>query len=144
MSNLAVDFGTVSIRGSAELAADGAIQTAKISQARVSPGDSLQADVTNGASAFKATVRGSTLDASPFLKALTASSAVVPAGAQGGEKDFDLDMKVATVTGANKQAIGGLELNLSRRGGEDRLNASGAASGRGRSQRSAARTASFG
>ena len=121
VSNLAVDFGTVSIRGAAEVAADGAIQTVKISQARVSPGDSLQADVTNGASAFKATVRGSTLDASPFLRALSHPQSASQTGAQG-EKDFDLDMKVSTVTGANKQAIGGLELNLSRRAGEDRLN----------------------
>ena len=120
VSNLAVDFGTVSIRGSAELAVDGAIQTAKISQARLSPGDSLQADVTNAASAFRATVRGSTLDASPFLKAL-AHPQPSSASAQGG-KDFDLDMKVATVTGANRQAIGGMELNLSRRQGDDRLN----------------------
>ncbi len=120
VSNLAVDFGTVSLRGSAEVAVDGAIQTAKLSQARVSPGDNLQADVTNGASTIKATVHGSTLDASPFLKAL--AHPAPSSGAQGGGKDFDLDLKVATVTGANKQAIGGLELNLSRRDGEDRLN----------------------
>ena len=36
-------------------------------------------------------------------------------------KDFDLDMKIASVSGANRQSISGLELNLSRRGGDDRL-----------------------
>jgi hypothetical protein len=118
VSNLAVDFGTVSLRGSAEVALDGAIETARITQGRVSPGDSLQAEVTNMASIIKATVRGSVIDASPFLKALAQPGS--PSQAAG--KDFDLDMKVATATGANKQAIGGLEINLSRRGGDDRLN----------------------
>ena len=118
VSNLAIDFGTVSMRGSAEVAVDGAIQTVRITQGRVSSGDSLQADVTNTASTIKATVRGSTIDASPFLKALAQPGSP----AQGAGKDFDLDLKVATANGANRQAIQGLDLNLSRRGGDDRLN----------------------
>ena len=119
VSNLAVDFGTVSFRGSAEVALDGAIQTAKITQARISPGDSLQADVVNTASTIKANVRGSTLDARPLLKSVTEQGSP----SQAGEKDFDLDMKIAAATGANRQTIAGLDLNFSRRNGDDRLNA---------------------
>ena len=117
VSNIAIDFGTVSLRGSAEVGVDGAIQTAKITQARISPGDSLQADVVNTAGAIKASVRGSVLDARPIIKSFTDQGSP----AQSGAKDFDLDMKVATVTGANRQSIGGLELNFSRRDGDDRL-----------------------
>ena len=65
----------------------------------------------------KATVRGTTLDARPVSKTMTDPASP----SQRDAKDFDLDMKVGTVTGANKQAIGGLELSLSRRGGDDRL-----------------------
>ncbi len=117
VSNLAIDFGTVSLRGSAELGVDGAIQTVRLTQARVSPGDSLQADVVNAANVIKATVRGTTFDARPLIKSLADQGSP----SQAGAKDFDLDMKVGTVTGANRQSMGGLELNFSRRGGDDRL-----------------------
>ncbi len=117
VGNLAIDFGTASLRGSAEVAVDGAIQSLKFTQARFSPGDSLQADLVNTQGAVKASVRGQTLDARPLLKAVTDQGSP----SQSGAKDFDLDMKIANVTGANKQAIAGLELNFSRRGGADRL-----------------------
>ena len=52
--------------------------------------------------------------------------------AQAGGKDFDVDMKVATALGANRQSISGLELDfLSSRGGDDR----GSAQLRGRDRR---------
>ncbi len=117
VSNLAIDFGTVSVRGSAEVSVDGAIQSARITQARLSPGDSVQAEVVNTATAVKATVRGTTLDARPIIKAVTDERS--PSRAPG--KDFDLDMKIGSVTGANRQSISGLELNLSQRDGDDRL-----------------------
>jgi len=117
VSNLAIDFGTVSLRGSAEVAADGEIQTAKITQARISPGDSVQADVVNTANLIKATVRGATFDARPLIKSI----AVQGSPSQSDAKDFDLDMKVAAVTGANRQTILGMDLNFSRHGGDDRL-----------------------
>ena len=117
LTNIAVDFGTALFRGSADAAVDGSIVAARLTQARISAGDDFKADIVNGANVVKATVRGSTLDARPFLKSLTEGGSP----AQSGGKDFDLDLKIATVNGANKQSISGLELNLSRRGGEDRL-----------------------
>jgi hypothetical protein len=117
LGNLAVDFGAVLMRGSADVGVDGSILAAKITQARISPGDDLRVDVVNSADVIKATVRGPTLDARPFIKSLTGQASP----SQAGEKDFDVDMKIASVTGANRQSIAGLELNLSRRGGNDRL-----------------------
>ena len=117
VSNLAIDFGTVSVRGSAEVSVDGAIQSARITQARLSPGDSVQAEVVNTATGVKATVHGPTLDARPMIKSFTEEGS----GSQEGAKDFDLDMKIASASGANKQSISGLELNFSRRNGDDRL-----------------------
>ena len=116
LTNISVDFGAALLRGSADAGLDGAITAAKITQARISAGDDFKVDVVNSANVIKATVRGSILDARPFIKWLTQGGASSPAA-----KDFDIDLKVATVVGANKQSISGLELNASRRGGEDRL-----------------------
>jgi Protein of unknown function/AsmA-like C-terminal region len=117
LNAIAVDFGTAVIRGSADVGADGSIVAAKITQARVSAGDEFKVDVVNSSNVIKATVRGSTLDARPLIKAVNEGGSP----SQGGSKDFDIDLKVATVIGSNKQTIGGLELNFLRRSGDDRL-----------------------
>ncbi len=117
LNAIAVDFGTALIRGSADAAADGSILAARLTQARISAGDDFKADIVNSASVIKATVRGATLDARPFIKSLTGAGS--PSAGSG--PDFDIDMKIATAVGANKQTIGNLELNASRRGGVDRL-----------------------
>ncbi len=117
LTNIAVDFGTALVRGTADAAADGSILAARLTQARISAGDDLKADIVNSSNVIKATVRGSTLDARPFIKSLTEGGS----SSQAGGVDFDIDMKIASVIGANKQSINGLELNLSRRGGEDRI-----------------------
>ncbi len=117
LTNIAVDFGTALARGSADAAADGSILEARLTQARISAGDDFKVDIVNTLDVVKATVRGSTLDARPFIRSLTAGGS----SSQTGGRDFDIDMKIASVIGANKQSINGLELNLSRRGGEDRI-----------------------
>ena len=117
LNNIVIDLGTAMMRGSADLGTDGSIASAKITQARISPGDDFKADIVNGPNLIKATVRGATLDARPFIKSL------LDAGSrpQGGAMDLDIDLKIATVTGANKQSIAGFELSASRRGGADRV-----------------------
>ena len=117
LSAIAVDFGTALIRGSADAAADGSIQAARLTQVRISAGDDFKADIVNSANVIKATVRGSTLDARPFIKSLTEAGSP----SQAGGPDFDIDLKIATAIGANKQTISNLELNASRRGGDDRV-----------------------
>ena len=117
LSNIAIDLGAPMMRGSAQMGADGAIQSATITQARIAPGDDFKADVVNSQSALKVSVRGTTLDARAFVKSLFDGT---PTGPAEG-KDLDLDVKVATVVGANRQAITGLELTAYRRGGETRL-----------------------
>jgi hypothetical protein len=127
LSNIAVDFGTGLLRGFADAGVDGSILTAKITQARISAGDDFKVDIVNNQNVVKATVRGATLDARPFIKSLTESGSP----SQAGGRDFDIDMNVANVIGANKQSINGMELNLSRRGGEDRISSLRGRIGRG-------------
>ena len=117
LSNVAIDLGVPMLRGSAQAGADGQIVTATITQARIAAGDDFKADVVNSPSLLKVSVRGTALDGRVFVRSLLDGS---PTG-QPPPKDLDLDVKVATVTGANRQAINGLELTAYRRGGEMRV-----------------------
>jgi len=117
LTNIAVDLGAAMMRGSAEVGADGAMQSAKITQARIAPGDNFAVNVVNGPSGLKVSVRGTTLDARAFVKSLIDGGAASPS--EG--KDLDIDLKVADVVGADRQAINDLDLTAFRRGGETRL-----------------------
>ena len=117
VNNIVVDLGSAAMRGSADVGADGSILSAKITQARISPGDDFKADIVNSPNVVKATVRGATLDARPFIKSLLNAGSP----SQASAKDFDIDVKIANVTGANKQSISGFELDASRRGGNNQL-----------------------
>ena len=114
LSNIAIDMGGPMLRGSAEIGADGTVKSATITQARIAPSDDFKVDVVNGPTSFKASVRGASLDARAFVKSLWDA----PRAGQGAAKDFDLDARIATVQGANRQTITGMELTASRRGGE--------------------------
>ena len=117
LSNIAIELGVPMLRGSAQMDPDGAIESATITQARIAPGDDFKVDVVNGPTSLKASVRGAALDARAFVKSLLDGTS----SGQTAGKDFDLDAKVASVIGSNKQAITNMELTASRRGGEMRL-----------------------
>ena len=124
---IAVDAGSIAIRGTAQLAADGAFQSAKLTQVRLSAADELKADIQNGASAVKATVRGAALDARGLVKGFLSAG-----GPPGGGKDLDLDVKIASVIGANSQALSQFELTGAWRGGAMQVDAGQGARRRGR------------
>jgi len=117
LSNIAVDLGVPMLRGSAQMDAAGSVESATITEARIAPGDDFRVDVVNGPASLKASVRGASLDARAFVKSILAGGS----SGQTTAKDFDLDAKIASVTGSNKQAITNMELTASRRGGETRL-----------------------
>jgi hypothetical protein len=88
------------------------LQSAKLTQVRLSAGDELRAEIENGDSAVKATVRGAVLDARGLIKGFFAAG-----GPPGGGKDLDLDVRIANVIGANSQALSQFELTGAWRGG---------------------------
>src|SRR6202453_1381049 len=116
LGNIVIDLGVPVFRGSAQMDSAGAVESATITQARIAPGDDFKVDVVNGQSSLKISARGASLDARAFVKSILE-------GSSSGQsaKDFDLDAKIASVTGANKQAITNMELTASRRDGETRL-----------------------
>src|SRR5580698_3398674 len=117
LSNIAIELGVPMFRGSAQMDPAGAIESATITQARIAAGDDFKADVVNGESSLKVSARGASLDARAFVKSILEGGS----SGQSATKDFDLEARIASVTGSNKQAITNMELTASRRGGETRL-----------------------
>ena len=117
LSNIAIDLGVPMFRGSAQMDPAGAIESATITQARIAAGDDFKVDVVNGEFLLKISARGASLDARAFVKSVFEGGS----SGQSAAKDFDLDARIASVTGSNKQAIMNMELTASRRGGETRL-----------------------
>ena len=106
--------GGVAARGSLELDANGAFRSARLSQFRLSLGDEMKIDADEVRDALKVTVRASSMDARPFLKSLLADTNAKDISAT---KDVDLDLRAATVIGANRQNLTGVDLKVSRQGG---------------------------
>ena len=117
LSNIAIELGVPMFRGSAQMDPAGAIESATITQARIAAGDDFKVDVVNGESLLKISARGASLDARAFVKSILEGGS----SGQSATKDFDLDARIASVAGSNKQAITNMELTATRRGGETRL-----------------------
>jgi hypothetical protein len=117
LSNIAVELGVPMFRGSAQMDPAGAIESATITQARIAAGDDFKVDVVNGPASLKVSARGASLDARAFVKSILDGSS----SGQSATKDFDIDARIASVLGSNKQAITNMELTASRRGGQTRL-----------------------
>ena len=115
LSNIVVDLGAAAMRGSAELGADGAIQSAKITQARISPGDNFVVDVSNGPTALKASVRGTTLDARAVRQIAVRGRRGGPIRGQRPRHRRERRQRRR----GEQEAISGLDLTAFRRGGED-------------------------
>lgn len=120
--------GGASARGSLELDSNGAFRSAKLASLRLSPGDDMKVEADQTKEGLKLVVRGNTLDARPFLRALTGPDSGVkePAAA----KDIDLDLKTGLATGYNRQSMSAVELRLTRRAGAVRAFQFQARSGR--------------
>jgi Protein of unknown function/AsmA-like C-terminal region len=124
------DAPPVFVRGSVEISADQSNISAKFSQVKLSPGDDMKVDLTKTGDALKFTVRGTAIDARPFLKHLTFAhpeqaaadpSPTKEAGKESGKeasniKDVELDLKAPLVTGFNKQALSNVELRVAKHG----------------------------
>ncbi len=125
-----VDVGSLQARGTVDLGANYGFQGARFSSFKVSPGDDMKLDVGVSDDVFKLTIRGSTIDARPFLKALTTTpandSTPLSRSAKAEKKEadsfkgFDIDLKSGLLTGFNKEAMSNVDLILSKRDGQIR------------------------
>lgn len=111
IANLAIDAGSLSGKGSATFGPDGALKSLKLAPFKMSSADDLRLDL-DGGERTKLTLRGASLDARAFVKGLT--------GGDSGVRDdrpLDLDIKVGSALGYNKEQITGFEMTAVRRNG---------------------------
>src|SRR5947209_4615500 len=117
--DIVIDGPGTLVKGMIELDQNGDIALASFPSFALSDGDkaTLRADRAPDGT-LKVTMRGELFDGRGFIKSTSS--------AQSGDKnskaarDFDLDVKLATVTGYNVEALRGVELRMSRRNGHVR------------------------
>ncbi len=129
LDQILVDAGPVQARGKMELGPGFSLIAASFPQVKLSSGDELKVDATGAGDTLKVVVRGTVIDARPFLKSLIFDP---PKGGntepKNGEehataaasqsKEIEFDVKTGILNGHNNQAISGAELLFAKRGTE--------------------------
>ena len=125
LDQIVVDAGTIQARGNVQLGAGLSLVAAKFPQVKLSAGDDMKIDAMKTGETMKVIVRGTAIDARPFLKSLIFNpSASNGAGPSNGEerneagpiKEIEFDVKAGILSGYNKQIIAGAELRFAKRG----------------------------
>ncbi|MGI6244739.1 MAG: DUF3971 domain-containing protein [Pseudochelatococcus sp.] len=127
LTDIALNAGGVMARGRAQLGADGALKSASLTQARLSPNDDFALGIENGNGVYKLAAQGNLIDARPFLRLIREGSGRTPGGTG---IDADIDVAVNILAGFNNEAISKAALKLGlRRGALARLRLTGSFSG---------------
>jgi Protein of unknown function len=118
IDDLLIEGAGGGVKGTVELNGSGELQSADFPSYGFSDGDRTSLKVVRALDgALRVVMRGDAYDGRAFVKAMTGT----PSAPQAGNRkspDIDLDMKLGAVLGFNGEALRGLELKLSRRGGE--------------------------
>ena len=101
-------------KGTMELDPTGNLKAMHFSQLRLSAGDDMKVDGDFTKELMKLTVRGTSIDARPFIRQILGTDL---AAKEQASKDFELDLRSPLVTGNNRQALSAVELRVARRGG---------------------------
>jgi hypothetical protein len=131
LDRLLFEAGAAQAQGVVELSREGAFRSARLTQARLSPGDDMRLDAQRAGDTVKIVVRGANIDARPMLKSWMAGASADRAPAGAGRTaaasasssqfdDVDLEVKSPIVTGFGKQILANVELHMERRGGRAR------------------------
>src|SRR5205807_5599172 len=118
LEDVVIEGSGMQVKGLIEIDQGGDIMLASFPVFALADGDkaTLRADRAPDGT-LKVTMRGELFDGRGFIKSATA-----PSGDKSKQnaRDFDLDIKLATVTGYNVEALRGMELRMSRRNGHIR------------------------
>jgi len=116
--NLSIDGSGVSVKGSVELDNDGDIQGANLPVFALSGGDKVTLKADRGTDGvLRVTMRGDVYDGRNFVKSSLGGESP---DQKRKQTDLDLDIKVGIVAGHNGETLRGLDLRLTRRGGQIR------------------------
>ncbi|MFZ3310808.1 MAG: DUF3971 domain-containing protein [Xanthobacteraceae bacterium] len=118
IDDLLIEGAGGGVKGTINLDGSGAVQSADFPSYGFSDGDHTSLKVSRSPDGvLHVVMRGDAYDGRGFIKAMTGG----PTGARTENRkppDIDLDMKLGAVLGFNGEALRGLDLKLSRRGGE--------------------------
>lgn len=123
LEDLTIESAPLLAKGRISLTRQNAFESASFSQLRLSPGDNLtKVEIGRDGGVTKLSVRGTVLDARPFIRELFDAPAQPARSGTRGQNaasgpDFDLDLDVPILTGFNSEALGNSQLKLSRRNG---------------------------
>jgi hypothetical protein len=121
LEDFSLEAGSALIKGRIELNKQNGLDSASLSQFRLSPGDNLKIDAKRDGNIVKLTVRGAVADLRPFIKDLQSPGSSGKGDKAGGKGvDYDVDLDVPILTGFNNEAITNGTLKFARRGGEIR------------------------
>lgn len=113
LEDIELDSGTLSVRGTAQLGADGQFIKASLPTFKVSTGDSARLDAERAGGVLKLTVKGNSIDARPFLRSLQTGTIE-----KSGGKDIEVALRSTVLSGFNGEVVADANLNLGVRGGE--------------------------
>ncbi len=116
--DVVIDGAGANVKGAIEIDNSGNLVTANFPVFALSDGDKLSVKADRGDSgALKVMMRGDVFDGRSFVKS---SLAGAEDGPKGKQMDLDLDIRIGAVAGHNGETLRGLDLKLSRRGGQIR------------------------
>jgi hypothetical protein len=117
--DLLIDGQGVLVKGNVELDAQGDLQQANFPVFATSDGDKTAVKAERGTDkVLRVTVRGDVYDGRTFVK--TSMAGPYDQKSAAPYSDLDLDIKLGVVAGHHGEALRGLDLRLSRRGGRVR------------------------
>lgn len=116
--DISIDGAGAGVKGSVELDNSGNLLTANFPTFALSDGDKLSVKADRGDNGtLKVLMRGDVFDGRNFVKSSLAGTDDDPKSKQ---TDLDLDVRIGTMAGHNGETLRGLDLKLSRRGGQIR------------------------
>ena len=118
--DLKIDGSGADVKGLIEFDNDGDIQSANLPTFALSAVDKVALKADRGSDGvLRVAMRGDVYDGRNFVKSSLAGEPP-DQGKHKPQTDLDLDIKLGTVTGHNGETLRGLDLRLSRRGGQIR------------------------
>ncbi len=109
LTNIDLEGHGPTLKGSAEVTAEGNLYSFQLTQLVLSQGDVMQVDGQKTANGLKINVRANSLDIRPFLRG-------APKNTPGSNKDLDLELKAVALSGFNGEIAANADIRLVKKG----------------------------
>jgi hypothetical protein len=111
LNNLESQGSAPTLKGSADIAADGSLAAFNLSSLVLSQGDVMQVEGQKTAAGMKIIARANSFDARPFLRG-------APKNTSHSNKDIEIDLKAVALSGFNGEVAANADLKLVKRGAQ--------------------------